>query len=55
MKRTTVWQIGIFALAVTATVAGVQYKNDQGSVTVGLTARKGKTGWLITDMSIEGL
>ena len=39
----------------TATVSGIQFKNDQGTVTVELKAKKGKAGWLIADMNIEGL
>ncbi len=39
----------------TAIVSGIKATNYQGTVTIGLTAKKGKTGWLIADMSIEGL
>ena len=39
----------------TATVAGIQYVTDQGSATVDLTAKKDKSGWLITDMAIQGI
>ncbi len=39
----------------TATISGIQCDNSQGSVTVGFVAKKGKAGWLFTDMSIEGL
>jgi ketosteroid isomerase-like protein len=38
-----------------ATITGIQCTNNQGTVTVGLTAKKSKAGWLITDMTIEGL
>ena len=39
----------------TATVAGIQYVTDQGSATIDLTAKKDKSGWLITDMAIQGI
>ena len=39
----------------TATIAGIECVNYQGTVTIGLTAKKGKAGWLIADMTIEGL
>lgn len=39
----------------TATISGIQCDNTQGTVTVAFVAKKGKTGWLFTDMSIEGL
>jgi hypothetical protein len=39
----------------TAIISGIDYTNSQGAVTVDLTAKKGKTGWLITDMTIQGL
>lgn len=39
----------------TATISGIQYVNDKGTVTIALTAKKGKAGWLITNMNIEGL
>jgi hypothetical protein len=38
-----------------ATVTGIRCDNYQGTVTIGLTAKKDKAGWLITDMTIEGL
>jgi ketosteroid isomerase-like protein len=38
-----------------ATISGIQFTNNQGSVTVEMTAKKGKTGWLIANMSIEGM
>ena len=39
----------------TATISGIPCTNYQGTVTIGLTAKKGKAGWLIADMTIEGL
>lgn len=39
----------------TATISLIEYVNDQGAVTIELTATKGKAGWLFTDMYIEGL
>jgi ketosteroid isomerase-like protein len=38
-----------------ATISGIRGDNYQGTVTIGLTAKKDKAGWLITDMTIEGL
>jgi hypothetical protein len=38
-----------------ATVAGIQYVTDQGSATIDLTLKKDKSGWLISDMAIQGI
>lgn len=38
-----------------ATVTGIEFSNNQGSVTVDLVLKKEKAGWLITDMTIHGL
>ena len=38
-----------------ATISKIQCDNTQGTVTVALVAKKGKTGWSFTNMSIEGL
>jgi len=39
----------------TATVYPIDYVNDLGAVTVELVLKKEKAGWLISDMTIEGL
>ncbi len=39
----------------TATVYPIEYVNDLGAVTIGLTVTKAKDGWRFTDMEIEGL
>lgn len=38
-----------------ATVYPIDYSNWEGSVAIELTLAKEETGWLITDMAIEGL
>ena len=38
-----------------ATISGIQCDNTQGTVTIAFVAKKGKAGWLFTDMSIEGI
>lgn len=39
----------------TATITGVQWGISQGTVTINLTAKKTKTGWLFTDMAVIGI
>lgn len=39
----------------TAVVYPIDYSIVEGTVTIGLTLKKEKGGWLVTDMEIEGL
>jgi len=38
-----------------ATISGIDWTNNQGTAAIELTAKKGKTGWLIANMSIAGI